>query len=77
MSRELKPKLWEITNNPWIVLQTASRDHIKRVLSDPVYRMEIDSLMQDRRQALVAMAWFQINHARSAMKCVAYFSMKF
>ncbi len=75
--RELNPKLWEITNNPWIVLLTASRDHIKRVLSDPAYRKEIDSLMQDRRQALEATAWFQINHAQSVLKCVAYFSMEF
>ena len=33
--RQLDPDLWEITNNPWVVLQTASRDRIERVLAIP------------------------------------------
>ena len=27
--RQLDPDLWAITNNPWVVLQTASRDRIE------------------------------------------------
>ena len=38
--RQLDPKLWEITNNPWVVLQTASRDKIKRVLGRPGFPQE-------------------------------------
>jgi hypothetical protein len=30
--RKLDPGLWEITHNPWVVLQTVSRDQIERVL---------------------------------------------
>jgi hypothetical protein len=30
--RQLDPELWEITHNPWIVLQTVSRDQIESVL---------------------------------------------
>jgi starch phosphorylase len=33
--RQLDPELWEITHNPWVVLQTVSRDRIERVLADP------------------------------------------
>lgn len=29
--RRLDPELWEITHNPWVVLQTVSRDEIERV----------------------------------------------
>ena len=36
--RQLDPELWEITHNPWVVLQTVSRDQIERVLADPVFR---------------------------------------
>ena len=36
--RQLDPELWEITHNPWVVLQTASRDRIEHVLADPVFR---------------------------------------
>ena len=30
--RQLDPELWELTHNPWVVLQTVSRDKIERVL---------------------------------------------
>ena len=36
--RQLDPNLWELTHNPWGVLQTVSRDQIERVLADPVVR---------------------------------------
>jgi hypothetical protein len=31
--RQLDPTLWELTQNPWVVLQTVSRDQLKRVLA--------------------------------------------
>jgi len=75
--RELDPKLWEITHNPWVVLQTAARDQIERCLADPVFRKEVDDLLQNRRNALEAPGWFQHNHSQSSLTCVAYFSMEF
>ena len=75
--RQLDPKLWEITNNPWIVLQTASRDNIERVLADPVFRKNVDGLIEESRQATEAPAWFQKNHSKTALTCAAYFSMEF
>src|ERR1017187_1999030 len=32
--RQLDPALWELTQNPWVVLQTVSRDQLERVLAD-------------------------------------------
>jgi glycogen phosphorylase len=75
--RQLDPGLWEITHNPWVVLQTASHDQIERVLADPVFRQDVDGLVQTRRQEMQAPAWFQQNHAQSALTCAAYFSMEF
>ena len=75
--RQLDPKLWEITHNPWVVLQTVSRDQIERMLADPVFRKNVDGLVQTRRKALEAPAWFQQNHAQSSLTCAAYFSMEF
>ena len=48
--RQLDPVLWEITHNPWVVLQTVSRDQIERVLADPVFRKHVDDLVQTRRR---------------------------
>ena len=75
--RQLDSKLWEVTQNPWVVLQTASRDQIERKLADPVFRKNLDELVETRRKALEAPAWFQQNHAQSPLTCVAYFSMEF
>ena len=75
--RRLDPKLWEITNNPWVVLQTVSRDQIERVLADPIFRKNVDDLVQTRRQAAEAPAWFQQTHPQVPLTCAAYFSMEF
>jgi glycogen phosphorylase len=75
--RTLDPKLWELTNNPWVVLQTASRDEIERVLADPTFRKKVDGLVEETRRAATVPAWFQENHANSPLTCAAYFSMEF
>ncbi len=75
--RQLDPVQWEITHNPWGILQTVSRDKITSALSDPEFRKNVEGLLENRRKGLEAPAWFQNEHAQSALKCVAYFSMEF
>jgi len=75
--RKLDPALWELTQNPWVVLQTVSQDKLKNVLSDPAFRKTIDDLLQCKRLAAEAPAWFQQKHPESPLKCVAYFSMEY
>jgi starch phosphorylase len=77
MWRQLDPELWEITHNPWVVLQTVSRDQIERVLADPVFRKNVDGVVEASRQAARAPAWFQRNHSEALLTCAAYFSMEF
>ena len=73
----LDPELWELTHNPWGVLQTASRDKLARVLADPAFRERLDALVQRRRSLLEAPAWFQREHPRSPLSAVAYFCMEY
>ena len=75
--RQLDPELWEVTHNPWVVLQTVSRDRIERVLADPAFRKTVDGLVEGGRQAAEAPAWFQRNHPQAPLTCAAYFSMEF
>jgi glycogen phosphorylase len=75
--RQLDPFLWEFTQNPWAVLQTVSRDKLQRVSADPAFRKKVDALVQARRQAAKAPAWFQQDHPQSPLTRVAYFSMEF
>jgi glycogen phosphorylase len=75
--QQLDTELWEITPNPWVVLQTASRDRIECVLADPVFRKSVTNLVHARRQERETDAWFQLNHVQSPLTCAAYFTMKF
>jgi starch phosphorylase len=75
--RQLDPALWELTQNPWVVLQTVSRDQIERVLADPAFRKNVDDLLRVKRQAVETPAWFQQKHPQAPLTCVAYFSMEF
>jgi starch phosphorylase len=75
--RQLDPALWELTQNPWVVLQTVSRDQLKRVLSDPAFRKNIDDLLRHKREAAQAPAWFQQHYPQSPLSCVAYFCMEY
>lgn len=75
--RQLDPVLWDITHNPWVVLQTVSREKLQRELADPAFRKNVEDLAQGRRNAAQAPAWFQQAHAQSPLNGVAYFSMEF
>ena len=75
--RQLDPVLWELTQNPWAVLQTVSREKLQRVLADPDFRENVDDQVQARRVAADAPAWFQQTHPQSTLSCVAYFSMEY
>jgi starch phosphorylase len=75
--RQLDPVLWELTQNPWVVLQTVSREKLQSTLADSDFRKHVDDLIQTRRDTAEAPAWFQQTHPQSPLSCVAYFSMEF
>jgi glycogen phosphorylase len=75
--RQLDAVLWDLTHNPWVVLQTVSREKLQRVLADPDFRKNVDDLVKARRDAAEARGWFQQTYPQSSLRSVAYFSMEF
>ena len=75
--RQLDPGLWELTQNAWVVLETVSQDRLRHVLTDADFLKKLDSLMESRREAAEAPAWFQQKHPQASLNAVAYFSMEF
>jgi starch phosphorylase len=75
--RRLDPDLWELTHNPWGILQTVSRNRIERVLADPGFCGRVADLVQAKRHEAESPAWFQRAHPQSPLTGVAYFSMEF
>ena len=75
--KEIDPILWELTHNPWLVLQTVAHDRLEHLLASPVFRRRVDALLKANRRAVELPAWFQENHSRSPLSSVGYFSMEF
>jgi len=75
--KRIDPELWDLTRNPWVVLQAASHDRIERLLADPEFRVNVAELVEARRKSAEAPAWYQGAHQEVALSGVAYFSMEF
>jgi len=75
--RELDNDLWDFTYNPWIVLQTISREKLQDKLRDPNFRIALDDLIKLKREESQAVTWFGKTYPHSSLNSVAYFSMEF
>jgi starch phosphorylase len=74
---QLDPPLWELTHNPWIILQTVSKDRLEHLLADAAFRNRIDELIKLKEQYACEEDWFQQAHPHASLSCVAYFSMEY
>jgi glycogen phosphorylase len=74
---QLDPELWELTHNPWVVLQTVSRQKLQSVTSDPRFQSLLADLQREKTLVEESEAWFQKAHPRSGVSTIAYFSMEF
>ena len=75
--QELDPAHWQLTHNPWTLLQTVARERIEQLSADPAFRRRVADLLQARRQAAQSPSWYQQAHPEASLNCVAYFSMEF
>ena len=75
--KHLDAEMWRSTQNPWVILQTVSKESIEAALVDPEYRKRLDDLLRRNRESYGADAWFQKRHAGSPLTLAAYFSMEF
>ncbi|HUU35774.1 MAG TPA: alpha-glucan family phosphorylase, partial [Vicinamibacterales bacterium] len=75
--RQLDPVLWNLTHNPWFVLQTVSRDRLDAVRADRDFGQLVDDLIREKRSAEHSPGWFQQTYPDAPVGAVAYFSMEF
>ena len=62
---KLNPELWELTQNPWAVLQSSSQKRLDEFAADPAFARRIDELLQEKRQAIQRPTWFETAHPGS------------
>ena len=41
--KQLDPVLWELTRNPWTVLQTVSREKLRALLGNAAFRKQLEA----------------------------------
>lgn len=75
--QRLDPELWDLTHNPWVVLQTVSREKLRGVCADPDFQKLMAEFLERRRADAQSVTWFQKEHPDTRLKTVAYFSMEF
>jgi starch phosphorylase len=74
--RRLDPELWELTANPWLILQSISPRKLDS-LTDAAFRERVQQLLAELNEKNAAPAWFQTAHPSSPLRTVAYFSMEY
>jgi len=75
--QRLDPELWELTQNPWVVLQTVSKKTIRNLAADDAFGRKVQQMLRDKQERQEASAWFQAAHAGATLTRIAYFSMEF
>ncbi len=74
--KRLDPELWELTANPWLILQSISQRKLES-LTDAAFHERVERLLSELNEKNAAPAWFQQVHASSPLRTVAYFSMEY
>ncbi len=73
----LDPEAWEITNNPYMILENVSRRRLEEVARDEGFKAELESVLERKKVFLDEACWFDENCQHPSLKNVAYFSMEF
>ena len=55
----LAPDVWEVTHNPWHILQTAAKTRLEEAAEDPEFLKLLDQHVAARREILEAPTWFE------------------
>src|SRR5271169_1519933 len=60
--RPLDPELWDLTRNPWVILQTIAPDKLEQLAKDADFRARVNTLVKELHDSRSGPAWFQKAH---------------
>jgi glycogen phosphorylase len=73
----IDPVLWQLTQNPWLILQTVSSERISLLLEDAGFKNELERLVGLRQEYSKQLGWFRETYQSALQHPVVYFSMEF
>ncbi len=75
--RAIDAETWELTRNPWFILQNARRAKLEELADDAAFKSVLQRLCDERQEHLRAQPWCVESVPALAGHTVAYFSMEF
>ena len=75
--RWIDPEIWEVTKNPWLLLQHTSRKKLRELANDPTFRAELAEQVAQRERYLARPGWFGGRYQDQLAEGIAYFCMEF
>ncbi len=75
--REVAPRLWEATANPWLILETVSDRRLQTLASDADFLEQLQQQLHARKAHFDHKSWFPETIDGSFTGHIAYFSMEF
>jgi starch phosphorylase len=72
----LDPELWNLTRNPWLILQSVSSARLQALTGDADFIRQLNEQVRAHRKNLQEPSWFSETHGAAPLT-VAYFSMEF
>jgi starch phosphorylase len=73
----LDPEAWERTHNPYMILQSISREQLEAAANDEQLKQVLEMWLERRKWALEEKSWFELMGHGSSIRSIAYFSMEF
>ncbi len=75
--RQVSPKLWEETANPWLILISVSDKRLEKLAGDAEFLERLQQQLDAREAHLKAKSWFSETIDGSFAGHIAYFCMEF
>jgi starch phosphorylase len=69
--------VWDQTDNPYVVLQNLSQKRLTELANNPEFMQKLKELAEARHEYCSRDAWYQLTHADTSLRGVAYLSMEF
>ncbi|MBF0138225.1 MAG: alpha-glucan family phosphorylase [Magnetococcales bacterium] len=75
--KQLNQEVWHMTHNPWLVLQSVSRQTLDKLKENKEFHAAVHSLLETQKKIANSELWYARRHRESPLKNIVYFCMEF
>ena len=72
----MESEIWELTRNPWLLLQSISWVRLKALAENESFKQELQKQVEQHKKYLKEETWFSMTHGKLSLT-IAYLSMEF